>query len=102
VVGSWAVWGHSAQPGAQAVARRRRVRIEWSPRAVSTASRFLEDTSGMAAVVAAVDALAADPYPAECFRWGDMLRLRVGAYRIMYVVEGDLITIERVDRVSDR
>jgi hypothetical protein len=24
-----------------------------------------------------------------------MLRLRVGAYRIMYVVEGDLITIER-------
>jgi mRNA-degrading endonuclease RelE of RelBE toxin-antitoxin system len=31
-----------------------------------------------------------------------MLRLRVSAYRIMYLVEGDLITIERVDRVSDR
>ena len=29
-----------------------------------------------------------------------MLRLRVGSYRIMYVVEGDLITIERIDRVS--
>ncbi len=56
----------------------------------------------MTAVVAAVDALAADPYPAQSFRWGDMLRLRVGAYRIMYVVEGNLITIERVDRVRDR
>jgi len=78
------------------------VRIEWSPRAITTASRFLEDTSGMTAVVAAVDALAADPYPAQSFRWGDMLRLRVGAYRIMYVVEGNLITIERVDRVRDR
>jgi hypothetical protein len=29
-----------------------------------------------------------------------MLRLRVGRYRIMHVVEGDLVTIERVDRVS--
>jgi mRNA-degrading endonuclease RelE of RelBE toxin-antitoxin system len=78
------------------------VRIEWSPRAVTTASRFLPDASGMMAVVAAVDALAADPYPANSFRWGDMLRLRVGTYRIMYVVEGDLITIDRVDRVSAR
>jgi len=76
------------------------VRVEWSPRAVTTASRFLDDTGGMTAVVAALDALAGNPYPAESFRWGDMLRLRVGRYRIMYVVEGDLITIERVDRVS--
>jgi mRNA-degrading endonuclease RelE of RelBE toxin-antitoxin system len=29
-----------------------------------------------------------------------MLRLRVGRYRIMYVVEGDLITIDRVDRAG--
>lgn len=76
------------------------MRVEWSPRAVTTASQFLDDTGGMTAVVAALDALAGNPYPAESFRWGDMLRLRVGRYRIMYVVEGDLITIERVDRVS--
>jgi mRNA-degrading endonuclease RelE of RelBE toxin-antitoxin system len=76
------------------------VTIEWSPRAITTASRFLEDTSGMTAVVAAVDALAGDPYPADSFRWGDTFRLRVGRYRIMYVVEGDLITIDRVDRVT--
>jgi len=30
-----------------------------------------------------------------------MLRLRSGRYRIMYVIEDDLITIERVDRVSE-
>jgi mRNA-degrading endonuclease RelE of RelBE toxin-antitoxin system len=77
------------------------VRVEWSPRAVTTASRFLDDPGGMKAVVAALDALAGNPYPAESFRWRDMLRLRAGRYRIMYVVEDDLITIERVDRVSE-
>ena len=76
------------------------MKVEWSPRAINTASRFLDDTSGMTAVVTALDALARDPYPAESFRWGDMLRLRVDSYRIMYVVEGDLITIDRVDRTG--
>jgi hypothetical protein len=74
--------------------------IEWSARAVSTASRFLDDKNGMLALVAAIDTLAGDPYPAGAFRWGEMVRLRAGAYRVMYVVEGDLITIERVDRAS--
>ena len=53
----------------------------------------------MTAVVVAVDGLEGDPDPADSFRWGVMRRLRVGQYRIMYVVEGDLITIDRVDRV---
>lgn len=76
--------------------------VEWSPKAITTASRFLKDTTGMSAVVAAIDALADDPYPAESFRWGDMLRLRVGRYRIMYLVEGDLVTIDRIDRAAGR
>jgi hypothetical protein len=76
------------------------VTVEWSPRAVTTASRFLTDRAGMTAVVDAVDALAADPYPPESFAWGGTRRLRVDPYRVMYVVEGDLITIDRVDRVS--
>lgn len=67
---------------------------------MTTASRFLDNAQGMQAVVAALDALARDPYPAQSFRWGEMLRLRVGRYRVMYVVEDDLITIERVDRVG--
>ena len=74
--------------------------VEWSPRGVTTASRFLEDSTGMTAVLASLGTLSQDPYPAESFRWGDMLRLRVGKYRIMYVVDGELITIQRVDRVS--
>ncbi len=77
------------------------MRIEWSPKAVATASRFLDDVAGMKAVVAALDALTGDPYPARSFRWGDMVRLHVGRYRVMYVVEGDLITVERVDRVGE-
>ena len=60
----------------------------------------LADTNGMTAVVAAVDALEGDPFPVDSFRWGDMYRLRVGPYRIMYVVEGDLITVDRVDRIA--
>ena len=42
--------------------------------------------------------LSDNPYPPEAFRWGEVLWLRVGPYRIMYTVEGDLITILRVDR----
>ncbi len=59
------------------------MKIEWSPRAITTASRFLADIRGLTAVVAAADALAGDPYPAESFRWGDIARLRVGRYRVM-------------------
>jgi len=45
----------------------------------------------------AVMALSDDPSPAEAFIRGDYRRLKVGPYRVMYVLENDLITIERVD-----
>ncbi len=35
----------------------------------------------------------------SAFISGDYRRLRVGAYRVMYVVEDDLIAIERIDLV---
>lgn len=75
------------------------MRIEWSPDAVTLASRFLDDTVGMVELVAAIDALALDPYPAEAFRWGSVWRLRAGPYRVLYEVDEDVITIDRVDRV---
>jgi len=53
----------------------------------------------MRAVGAAVGALAGDPYPPEAFHRGRYHRLRVGQYRVMYVIDGDVITVERVDRV---
>jgi len=51
----------------------------------------------MHAIGAAVASLADDPCPPGAFNRGDYHRLRVGSYRIVYVIDGDLITIERVD-----
>jgi mRNA-degrading endonuclease RelE of RelBE toxin-antitoxin system len=53
----------------------------------------------MQAIGVAVSALAADPNPPAAFVRRDYRRLKVGDYRIMYVVEVDVITIERVDRL---
>jgi ParE toxin of type II toxin-antitoxin system, parDE len=59
----------------------------------------MADQTGMRAIAAAVSALAVDPNPPDAFVRGSYRRLRVGRYRIMYVVEDDVVTIERVDRV---
>jgi mRNA-degrading endonuclease RelE of RelBE toxin-antitoxin system len=60
----------------------------------------MEDQDGMRAIGAAVAALVLDPYPPESFHEGEYHRLRVGRFRVIYVVEDDLITVERVDRVG--
>ena len=57
----------------------------------------MDDQDGMRAISAAVSALAVDPNPQDAFIRGDYRRLRVGVYRVMYVVEDDIITIERID-----
>jgi mRNA-degrading endonuclease RelE of RelBE toxin-antitoxin system len=75
------------------------VRIRWAPDAAALAHRYMHDQDGMRVIVAAVDALANDPHPAAGFHRGRYHRLRVGEYRILYVIDDDLITIERVDRV---
>ena len=72
--------------------------IRWTDGAVQSAARFVADQQGMHAINAAVRALADDPAPLEAFVRGEYRRLRVGAYRILYQVKDDLITIERVDR----
>lgn len=60
----------------------------------------MADQDGMHEIARAVSALAGDPSPPEAFIRGDYRRLRVGQYRVMYVLERDLITIERVDIAS--
>lgn len=55
----------------------------------------------MRAIGVAVAGLAEDPLPAEGFHRGRYHRLRVDRYRILYVIDGDVITIERVDRLPD-
>jgi mRNA-degrading endonuclease RelE of RelBE toxin-antitoxin system len=49
----------------------------------------------------AVAALADDPYPPQGFHRDRYHRLRIGRYRVFYVVDRDVITVERVDRVAD-
>jgi hypothetical protein len=77
------------------------VRIEWTPAAVASVRRYMQDQDGMRAIGAAVAALADDPCPAppEGFHRGLYRRLRAGAYRIMHVVDEAAITVERVDRL---
>src|SRR5580658_6902852 len=58
----------------------------------------MADQAGMMAVNRAVEALADDPAPPGAFVRGAYRRLRVGPYRVLYEVEGDLITMVRIDR----
>jgi mRNA-degrading endonuclease RelE of RelBE toxin-antitoxin system len=76
------------------------VRIEWSPTARVSARRYMADQDGMRAIGSAVAALAEDPLPAEGFHAGGYHRLRVGSYRVVYVAEGDLTTVSRVDPLT--
>ena len=75
------------------------MKIRWSPAAAALARRYMRDQEAMRALGAAVTALADDPYPSEAFHRGRYHRLRVGQYRVMDVIDGDVITVERVDRV---
>jgi mRNA-degrading endonuclease RelE of RelBE toxin-antitoxin system len=75
------------------------VTLEWTPAALASAARYMMDQPGLRAVNKAVAALVDDPAPPEAFVRGGYRRLRVGSYRIRYLVEGDLITILRVDRL---
>jgi mRNA-degrading endonuclease RelE of RelBE toxin-antitoxin system len=60
----------------------------------------MHDQDGMRTIAAAVAFLSTDPFPAEAFHRGEYHRLRVGPYRVVYVVEDDLITVDRIDRVA--
>lgn len=71
------------------------MRIEWSDAAIASARRFIRDQEGLAIL-----ALADDPYPAEAFHAGAYHRLRVDSHRVVYFIDGQVITIDRVDRVT--
>lgn len=74
--------------------------VEWSDAARASGGRFMrDDQDGLREVGLAVLALADDPYPEGAFHRGGYHRLRVGRYRILYFVDGDVITVERVDRL---
>ena len=66
----------------------------------ASARRFMADQDGIRAISAAVAASAGDPLPEAGFHAGEYHRLRVGSYRVVYIVEADLFTVSRVERVS--
>jgi mRNA interferase RelE/StbE len=79
--------------------------VTWSERAISAGSGFLaDDPEGLAQVLAATDRLADDPRPPGAFPYGnaDLLRIRVGRYRILYEIDpaAGSITVLHVGRVG--
>ena len=74
------------------------MRIVWRRDALASARRFMGDQSGIRAINRAVATLADDPEPPDALVRGSYRRLRVGAYRVLYEVENDVITVVRVDR----
>lgn len=69
--------------------------IIFEPHAVDAAARFLkEDPTGLASVLDAVDELTHDPRPAGSIPYGpDIRRLRIGDYRVLYVIDEAVIRI---------
>lgn len=69
--------------------------ITFEPHALNAAARFLEkDPSGLALLLDTIDKLADDPRPAGSTAYGPHTRrLRVGQYRVLYVIDDDVIRI---------
>ncbi|MER5429242.1 type II toxin-antitoxin system RelE/ParE family toxin [Streptomyces sp. NPDC002588] len=69
--------------------------IVFEPHALIAAARFLkEDPTGLAAVLNDIDKLAHNPRPINSVAYGvDIRRLRVGDYRVIYVIDNEVIHI---------
>lgn len=77
------------------------LRVIYEEKAIDQAAGFLaDDPVGLGAVLDAVDRLAGDPCPAESFPYGspDLRRLRIGRYRVMYEINGDVVSIGHIAR----
>jgi mRNA interferase RelE/StbE len=75
--------------------------VVYEEKAIDQAAGFLaDDPVGIAAVLDAVARLADDPRPAESFPYGspDLRRLRVGRYRVLYEIRGDVVSIGHIAR----
>ncbi|MEV5874451.1 type II toxin-antitoxin system RelE/ParE family toxin [Streptomyces sp. NPDC052101] len=69
--------------------------IIFEPHALNAAARILEeDPAGLAKVLDAVDELAHDPRPAASTAYGpDFRRLRVDEYRVLYIIDAQVVRI---------
>ena len=68
--------------------------VIWEPEALAQAERFAEkDPDGVEQVFAAVDRLEDNPRPRGAFGRGNILRIRVGAYRVMYEISNGRVRV---------
>ncbi|MEY4513310.1 MAG: hypothetical protein RLZZ450_5432 [Pseudomonadota bacterium] len=77
--------------------------VQWLPKASKELKSLPADVQ--TALLDAADALALDPYPPRCKKLkgskNGERRVRVGDYRLIYVVDGKAVLIS-VTRVGDR
>ncbi len=69
--------------------------IIFEPHALNAATRYLkDDPAGLAKVLDAIDELAHNPRPVTSAAYGPGIRrLRVDAYRVLYVIDDAVIHI---------
>ena len=75
--------------------------VSLDEKAIHQAAAFLaDDSDGLRALLAAIDALSAHPYPDDAYPFGStgLQRLRVGRYRVLYTVTDDLISVGHIAR----
>lgn len=68
--------------------------VIWEPEALAQAERFAkDDPAGVRQVFTAVDRLAENPRPDGAFGSADLLRIHIGAYRVMYEINDQQIRV---------
>lgn len=78
-------------------------RICWSVPALDRAAGILRiDAAGVSEVLDGVDALATDPYGRGSVPLAvpTLRRARIGRYRVLYELEGDVLTVVHVGRIG--
>ena len=76
--------------------------VEWAPSASKELKKLPREVQS--ALLDAADALGPDPYPSGCKKLKGkhgQMRVRVGDFRLIYVVDGKRIVVTIV-RVADR
>jgi mRNA interferase RelE/StbE len=79
--------------------------ILWADEAFAAAQVFMaDDPAGLAAVFDAVDGLASNPRPPGALPWGgtDVLRLRIGRYRVLYGIDDQVVMIDVIHQGRSR
>ncbi|WP_327686494.1 type II toxin-antitoxin system RelE family toxin [Streptomyces sp. NBC_00467] len=68
--------------------------VIWEPEALSQAEQFAKnDPTGVRQVFTAVDRLGINPRPDGAFGSADLLRIHIGAYRVMYEINDRQIRV---------